>query len=87
MALETLGTIKNPPIVYAKQANIAHGPQQVNNGPASATRTEENRTAPTKLLEQSIEQPVDTGTPGTAGAGHSQMETMGAVHRAKKRRG
>ena len=30
--LETLAAIKNPPLVYAKQANIAHGPQQVNNG-------------------------------------------------------
>lgn len=29
--LETLAAIKNPPVVYARQANIAHGPQQVNN--------------------------------------------------------
>lgn len=29
--LETLAAIKNPPIVFARQANIAHGPQQVNN--------------------------------------------------------
>lgn len=37
--LETLAAIKNPPIVYAKQANIAAGHQQVNNGIASpATR-------------------------------------------------
>ena len=28
--LETLAVIKNPP-VFAHQANIAHGPQQVNN--------------------------------------------------------
>ena len=34
--LETLGAIKNPPVVYARQANISHGPQQVNNGPAPA---------------------------------------------------
>jgi len=35
--LETLSTIKNPPVVFAKQANIANGPQQVNNGqPAPA---------------------------------------------------
>lgn len=34
--LETLATIKNPPVVFARQANIAHGPQQVNNGLASA---------------------------------------------------
>jgi hypothetical protein len=29
--LETLAAIKNPPVVFAKQANIAQGPQQVNN--------------------------------------------------------
>ncbi|MBU3655712.1 MAG: hypothetical protein FGM23_05070 [Alphaproteobacteria bacterium] len=29
--LETLATIKNPPLVFAKQANITNGPQQVNN--------------------------------------------------------
>ena len=32
--LETLAAIKNPPVVFARQANISHGPQQVNNGPA-----------------------------------------------------
>lgn len=36
--LETLATIKNPPTVFARQANIAHGPQQVNNG-VSGTST------------------------------------------------
>jgi len=30
--LETLASIKNPPVVFARQANIANGPQQVNNG-------------------------------------------------------
>ena len=30
--LETLAALKNPPVVFAKQANIANGPQQVNNG-------------------------------------------------------
>jgi hypothetical protein len=30
--IEVLAAMKNPPIVYAKQANIAHGNQQVNNG-------------------------------------------------------
>lgn len=29
--LETLAAIKNPPVIFAKQANIANGPQQVNN--------------------------------------------------------
>lgn len=30
--LETLAAIKNPPIVYARQANVTTGPQQINNG-------------------------------------------------------
>lgn len=29
--LETLANLKNPPVVVARQANIANGPQQVNN--------------------------------------------------------
>jgi hypothetical protein len=37
--LETLAAIKNPPVVYAKQANIAHGPQQVNNGVLSPPKS------------------------------------------------
>ena len=39
MTLETLATIKNPPVVFARQANINNGgQQQVNNGvkPAAA---------------------------------------------------
>jgi hypothetical protein len=36
MTLETLATIKNPPVVFARQANINNGgQQQVNNGAAS----------------------------------------------------
>ncbi|MDP3856769.1 MAG: hypothetical protein Q8Q73_03305 [Stagnimonas sp.] len=41
--LESLAAIKNPTVVFAKQANIAHGPQQVNNrtvrAPARARKT------------------------------------------------
>ena len=32
MTVETLAQIKNPSVVFARQANIAQGPQQVNNG-------------------------------------------------------
>src|SRR5215831_13880312 len=32
--LETLAALKNPPVVFARQANIAAGPQQVNNAAA-----------------------------------------------------
>ena len=40
--LETLSNIKNPPVVYTKQANITSGPQQVNNNEAPS-RTRENK--------------------------------------------
>ena len=36
--LETLATIKAGPVVIARQANIAHGPQQVNNGVSQPVR-------------------------------------------------
>jgi hypothetical protein len=35
--LEVLAGVKNPPVVYARQANVTTGPQQINNGiPAQA---------------------------------------------------
>ena len=36
--LETLAAIKNPPIVYARQANVTTGPQQINNGATTPAR-------------------------------------------------
>jgi hypothetical protein len=81
MTLETLSAIKNPPVVYAKQANIAHGPQQVNNGTAPA-RAEENSDRPNKLLEQSNEISMDAGTPGATGSSNSAMEAVGEIDRA-----
>jgi hypothetical protein len=39
MTLETLATVKNPPVVFARQANISSGPQQVNNGVATPVAT------------------------------------------------
>ena len=39
--VETLAAMKNPPVVFARQANISNGPQQVNNGgpPGNETST------------------------------------------------
>ena len=53
--LETLATIKAGPVVIARQANIAHGPQQVNNGVAAnnaqtSARAEQLESAKTELL-------------------------------------
>jgi DNA-binding transcriptional MerR regulator len=79
--IETLAAIKNPPMVIARQANIAHGPQQVNNG--EPTRTREIQSEPSKLLEQTHGERLDTRTTGQASGADSAMATMGAQHRAK----
>jgi hypothetical protein len=78
-ALETLAAIKNPPTVFAKQANIAHGPQQVNNSLALA-RVGESESAPNKVLEAHGER-LDGGTADAAIAGDQALATVGTVHR------
>jgi len=75
--LETLATIKNPPVIYAKQANIANGPQQVNNGTVPAHVGGETSIEPNKLLEQQNEQRLDTGTQGAAIGADTSMATVG----------
>jgi len=58
--IETLAAMKNPPVVIARQANIANGPQQVNNG--APPRTEKIETSPNKLLESEHGARLDGGT-------------------------
>ena len=84
MTLETLAAIKNPPIVYAKQANFSNGgPQQVNNGAAQA----ESRTTPTKLLEEQHVQRLDFGATSQTSRTHSHLETLGSLDRPEDRKG
>lgn len=87
--LETLAAIKNPPTVFARQANIAHGPQQVNNGvPApAAPRADETDSMKTELLGASDGERLDTGTASTGGRGHPALEALGTIDRAANRRG
>lgn len=75
--LETLATIKNPPVIYAKQANIANGPQQVNNGTSPAHVGGESSIEPNKLLEQQHGQRLDTGTKGATIGADKAMATLG----------
>ena len=64
--LETLAEIKNPrPVAFVKQANIANGPQQVNNGSFdSSTRTHARAENPEKpaneLLGESVQHTAQT---------------------------
>ena len=86
--LETLANIKNPPVFYAKQANVTTGPQQINNGPQTApTGTREKVFQENKLKELDHEQQqwLDTGATSAAGGTHQEAKAMAPVHRAEKR--
>ena len=81
---ESLSAIKNPPMVgYIRQANIAHGPQQVNN--ETSTRTREIQKAPNKVLEGTEHEPdqwldvLDGGTPTKAAGTDSAVEAVGEI--------
>jgi hypothetical protein len=76
--VETLAAIKNPPVVYARQANFAAGHQQVNNG-VQASGAREIESPPTKLLEADHGERMDTGTTSAARGANQAMETVGAL--------
>lgn len=85
MTLETLATIKNPPVVFAKQANIAHDHQQVNNGDAvSVARAGETGKPQPELLEAPHAKPkwMDAGAARAAKDADSVMATVEAIDRA-----
>lgn len=94
MTLETLAAIKNPPVVFAKQANINNGgQQQVNNGAATASEpvradthahTAKQSTEKTELLEATYGERVDTGATRAAGGADPNMEAVGAINRPTK---
>ncbi len=85
--LETLGLIKNPPnLAFVKQANIAHGPQQVNNATAPAgnpSRVRETENLQSKLLEAQDGKRLDTGTTQAAVSGDTAMATVGKINGPK----
>jgi len=83
--LETLAAIKNPsPVAFVRQANIANGPQQVNNGVSQPSRAGEKEIEPNKLLEATHGERLDTGTASATGRANQELETVGAVDRAEK---
>lgn len=84
--LETLVNIKNPPLVYAHQANVTTGPQQVNNGvwPNLARETEMSQT---QLSGVTNVLPPNRRASGAAGRNDSPLETVVEVHGAENRRG
>lgn len=80
---EILATIKNPPIVFAKQANIAQGHQQINNGNQSATHAGKTINSANELLSEDSNAPLDIrGTVETGGT-HQELAAVEAVDRSK----
>lgn len=91
--LETLAAIKNPPVVFARQANINNGgQQQVNNGPAltstpASAHPGETVSRPNELIEDRTHgsPQVDTGAAAAAGRTNQGLEPVGALDRPPKR--
>jgi len=92
--ITALGELKNPRhATFVKQANIAHGPQQVNNGvmpsEVSSSREKNQKTEQNKLLEDGdgkFSNGVVPGKTATPESGHQGMEALEPSHGPKKRR-
>jgi hypothetical protein len=81
--VETIATIKNPPVVFAKQVNITSGPQQVNNAsrlPLTRTANQETRLEGTQHGGTAL----DAGATTATTRGYPELETVGALYRPAK---
>ena len=85
--LEALAEIKNPPVVFAKTANIAHQ-QQVNNGVVAAeSRPPTVDNPPNKLLECVPGERLDFGATATTSGADPQLAALEQVNRPEVARG
>lgn len=78
--VETLAEIKNPAVIYARQANVTTGPQQVNNGVPSRAR--EIETEQSKLSGGSRELLPDTRASQNESRINPPVGAVDKVHRA-----
>ena len=85
--LETLAGIKNPPVVYAKQANVTTGPQQINNGAPAPSQVREIEIYQTQLSGGNHELLPDTRASQAKGRVDPAVAPLGKLDRAKVRRG
>ena len=93
--LSALVELKHPrQATFVKQANIAHGPQQVNNGaeagadPECSAHGKESQPQQNELLEETQHGGTHLDTRATAKAerSHQTVEAVATVQRAKKSR-
>ena len=73
--LQALSDIKNPSVVYAKQANNTSGNQQINNG-LTAPRTQENKNNSNELLTEIPNATLDTRRTGETVPVNSELEAV-----------
>lgn len=86
--LEALVTIKNPPVVYAKQANVTTGPQQVNNTVNNcAAPVAEAEKLPNELSGGQHELRENRRASQTAVGSNPALEAVGKKLWAENRRG
>lgn len=84
--LAALAEIKNPrPVAFVRQANISHGPQQVNNGLQAGEPHAhgKNSIQSNELSGGCHELLPDTRTQAVACGVNQEVEAVGAIHRAK----
>lgn len=83
--LEALAEIKNPrQVAFVKQANIANGPQQINNGISEQyAHTSKNNIVQNGLLERQDGNHLDTGAQSQAGRVDPRMATVDKGQRSR----
>ena len=77
--LETLAAMRNPPAVFARQANVTTGPQQINNGVPAPPRARENENRPTELLEATHGERLDARAARASICSDQEMATLGSL--------
>lgn len=80
--VEVLAAMKNPPIVFAKQANIAHGHQQVNNN-QTPTHTGKTINSSNELLSETNHETLDTRGTIEAGGANQELAALETFNRSK----
>jgi hypothetical protein len=85
-ALETMAAIKNPPVIYARQANVTTGPQQINNNAAPVTHTRDIESEQNQKRGATHELCQDTRTPGVFVGANEAEQAVGENQRANNTR-
>lgn len=81
--LETLAVINSPPVLFAQQANVTTGPQQINNGGTHATRSRKIRKSQNQQSGGGCGLLPHARTSTLEVRVNQEMETMAKIHRAE----